>query len=67
MLRLPLKQQNRGGDLILRFALCLKDLMVIGANVFNDEMRLPNLGLMKRRTTMKKDLVDLRAIAVRPC
>jgi hypothetical protein len=67
MLRLPLKQQNRGGDLILRLALCLKDLMVIGANVFNDEMQLPNLGLMKRRTTMKKDLVDLRAIAVRPC
>lgn len=67
MLRLPLKQQSRGGDLILRLALCLKDLMVIGANVFNDEMQLPNLGLMKRRTAMKKDLVDLRAIAVRPC
>ena len=67
MLRLPLKQQSQGVDLIMRFALCLKDLMVIGANVFNDEMRLPNLGLMKRRTTMKKDLVDLHAIAVRPC
>jgi hypothetical protein len=38
MLRLPLKQQNQGVDLIVRFALCLKDLMVIGANVFNDEM-----------------------------
>jgi hypothetical protein len=67
MLRLPLKQQNQRVDPILSFALCLKDLMVIGANVFNDEMQLPNLGLMKRRTTMKKDLVDLRAIAVRPC
>jgi hypothetical protein len=67
MLRLPLKQQNQGVDLILRFALCLKDLMVIGANVFNDEMQLPNLGLLKRRTSMKKDLLDLRAIAVRPC
>jgi hypothetical protein len=41
--------------------------MVIGANVFNDEMQLPNLGLMKRRTTMMKDLIDLRAIAVRSC